>query len=177
MFIGQSPHHIVVDPAGPAIDAVMDKMVELPGKTHLGPMGQMPAMGQIHTQDRIPGLKQGEIGRHIGLGTGMGLNVDIIGAEQLNGPLDGQALGHIHEFAPAIVAFIRVALGILIGQQTALGRHDGSAGDIFRGNQLEVTALPLQFLINDLVNFRVHRRNIRVAQCCSSYFCESMMSN
>ena len=55
----------------------------------------------------------------------MRLHVRVLGAEQLLGPVDGQLLGHVDELAAAVVAPARVALGVLVGEDGALGLEHG----------------------------------------------------
>ncbi len=104
-------------------------------------MGQVTAVGQVHAQDGVSGFEQGEVDRHVGLGAGVGLHVGIVGAEELLGPFDGQALGHVHILAPAVVALVRVALGVLVGQHAALGGHHGPTGDVFRCDEFQVLSV------------------------------------
>ena len=85
----------------------------------------------------------------------MGLYVGIFGAKQFHGPFDGQAFGNIHEFTTAIIAFVRIAFCIFVGQNAALDHHHRTTGNIFRGNQLQVAALPLQLLVDHTADFRV----------------------
>jgi len=49
----------------------------------------MPTMGKIHPEDGITWFTGGEIDRHVGLGTGMRLNIGMFGAEQFLGTIDG----------------------------------------------------------------------------------------
>ncbi len=91
----------------------------------------------------------------------MRLYVGVIGAKQLLGPLDGQVLRHIHILAAAVVAPMGVSLGILVGQRAAHSGQHGFGHKVFGGNQLDVFLLPLAFLLNRLLNLRVHPKHIR----------------
>ncbi|SST14850.1 Uncharacterised protein [Acinetobacter baumannii] len=71
----------------------------------------------------------------------MRLDVGVVGAEQLPGAVDGQLLDLVDVFAAAVVALARIALGILVGQATALRLHDPLAGVVLRGDQFEMVFL------------------------------------
>ncbi len=137
-------HFVIIDAAGLAIDAVGLHAIEAAGKIDRAAVGEVAPMGQVHSQDRVAGLEQGKIGRHVGLGTGMGLYVGVLGAKEALGAIDRQLLDLVDIFAPAVVAAARIALGIFIGQQRALGFEDGPAGVVFRRDENNLPALPLQ---------------------------------
>ena len=71
------------------------------------------------------------IGGGIGLGTGMGLDVGVFGAKQFFGSIDGQIFRDINKFAAAVIPFLGIALGVLVGQYTSLGFHDRQTGGVF----------------------------------------------
>ena len=66
----------------------------------------------------------------------MGLNVGPFSAKQIAQPLDGQLLGLVHKFTPAVVALTGQALGVLVGQDASLRGHDGLAGVVLGRNEL-----------------------------------------
>ncbi len=76
---------------------------------------------------RSPRLEDGEIDGHVCLAAGVGLDVDVLGAENPLCAVDGQLLDDIHVLAAAVPAAARVALGVLVGEAGALGLHDGAA--------------------------------------------------
>jgi hypothetical protein len=118
-------------------------------------VGQVAAVGQVHAQHRVARFQQGKIGRHVGLGTRVGLHVGAVGAEQGQSPVDGQLFGPVDELTSPIVAFFGVAFGVFVGQNAALGRHDRLAGDVFRCNQLQVRLLTHGFIFDDPGDFGV----------------------
>ena len=71
----------------------------------------------------------------------MGLHVGVLDTENLLGAVDGQLLGDIHVLAAAVPALGRVALGVFVGEHRALCLHDGRAGEILAGDQLDVFLL------------------------------------
>ena len=152
---GQFIQRIVVDGAGFPFHPVMEKLEEPTGKAHRAAMGQVSAMGQIHSQKGVPRVEQGEVDRHVGLGPRMGLDIDIGSAKQLLGPLHGQIFRHVHMFATTVIPLGRIPFGIFVGQNAALDRHNGPAGDIFRCDQFQGVGLPIQFLPQHSGNFRV----------------------
>ncbi len=71
----------------------------------------------------------------------MGLNIDIIGAEQGLATLDRQILNNIHIFAAPVVTFTRITLRILVGHDATLSLENGLADKILRSDQLDFTRL------------------------------------
>ena len=138
------------------IDAVGNKVVVLAGHVHGGAMGQMAALGQIHAHDGIAQIQQGEVDGQVGLCTGMGLDVGVLGTEQLAGALDGDVLHLIHIDAAAVVKPAGQALGVLVGEHTAHGSHDRGRDDVLAGNELDVLALTGQLPVHGSPQFRVY---------------------
>ena len=94
-------------------------------------------------------LEDDEVGRHVGLGAGVGLDVDVLGAgEEGQGAILGQPLGDVHEFAAAVVALAGQALGVLVGERRALGLHHGGEGVVLAGDQLDLPALAIGLAAN-----------------------------
>ena len=95
--------------------AVADKVIQDARDIQPHPVGQMAAMCQVQTEDRVAGPERGQIHGQVRLRSGMGLDVGVLRAEQASGSLDGQLLDHIDVFAAAVVAPARIAFGILVG--------------------------------------------------------------
>ena len=49
-------------------------------------MGQVSAVGQVHAENGVPGLAHRKVHRHVSLGTGVRLDIGMLGSEQLLGP-------------------------------------------------------------------------------------------
>ena len=75
----------------------------------------------------------------------MRLDIGVGTAEQPLGAVDRQQLGDIDEFAAAIVAPARIALGVLVGEHAALGFEHGGTNEIFRRDQIDLPLLALNF--------------------------------
>ena len=155
MFPRQGGNLVEVDPVRVGPHAVTDEMVQLARDVQLHAVGQVSAVGQIEAQHDVAGLQRREVDGRIGLGAGVRLDVDVLGAEDLLGPVSGQVLGHVDELAAAVVAMARIALGVLVRQHAADGLHDGRAGVVFRGDHLQAAPLPVDFAGNGGPEFRV----------------------
>ena len=84
-------------------------------------MGQVAAVGQVHAQDRVAQVAQGLIDRVVGVGAAVGLDIGMVRAEELAGPLPGDVLHHVHALAAAVVPLAGVALGVLVGEHRGRG--------------------------------------------------------
>ena len=105
-------------------------------------MGQVAALVELHAQDPIAGADRAEVGRHVGLGPRVGLDVDVLGAgEQRQGALLGEPLGDVDELAAAVVALARQALGVLVGEPAALRLEDRREDVVLAGDELDLVVL------------------------------------
>ncbi len=136
-------HFIEIDGLRLPVHAVENHIVEPPGKVGRASVGEMAPVGEVHAEDRVAGLKHGEINGHVGLGARMGLNVHVIGSEKFLRPLDGQRLHDVHKLTAAIVALSGIPFRVLVGHDASLGLEDGFAHKILRGNEFQFSRLPL----------------------------------
>ena len=120
-------------------------------------------MRQVHGQHLVARLEEGEIDRHVRAAAGVRLHIGMLGAEQLLGPVNGQLLDHIHVLAAAVPALLRIALGVLVGQHRALRLHDGGAGEILAGDQLDILLLAQALALDGRRNFRINRSQAEVS--------------
>ncbi len=115
----------------------------------------MTAVGQIHAEDGVARFEHREVDCHVRLRSGMGLDVDVIRAEELFAPFDGQGFGDVDVLASPVVAFRGIALRVLVGHDAALRLENGLAHKIFRGDQLEFARLPAGFIQDGPCDFRI----------------------
>ena len=144
-FLGLLGKGIIVDTAIVLRDAVVGDLVELAGEVGLVSVGEVTTMRQIHGEDFIAGLEDAEVDGHVGLATAVGLNVGMLGSEKLLGTFDRESLDDIDMLTPAIPAASWITLGVLVGEAGALGLHDGLAGEVLRGDELDVLELAMMF--------------------------------
>ena len=146
---------VIVDGLGVRLHAVELGVEVFAGDGGPGAVGQVTAVGQVHAQDGVMGLEQGDVHRHVGIGAGVGLDVGVLRAKKLLGPLDGQILDLVHILAAAVVAGGGIALGIFVGEMAAHGLQHRGAHKVFRGDQLDMIPLPLQLPHHGGVDLRV----------------------
>ncbi len=140
---------VVVDLLGHRIDAVGMDLEPLAAEVDRRAVGQVAAVGQVHAQDLVAHVQDGEVGGHVGLGAGVGLDVHVLGAgEEGQRPILGQSLGHVHELAAAVVALAGQALGVLVGERRALRLHHRGEGVVLAGDQLDLPALAIGLAAN-----------------------------
>ena len=63
---------------------VGDEPPDLGGDAGRRAVGEVPAVVEAHGQDGVPGLEQGLVDGQVGGGPGVGLDVGVLGAEQLD---------------------------------------------------------------------------------------------
>ena len=102
----------------------------------------MAAVGQVEGEHGVARLDGGEVDGRVGLTAGVGLHVDVLGAEEGLEPVAGEVLHRVDEFAAAVVAVAGVALGVFVGEDAADRLHDGGAGEVLAGDHLQPFLLP-----------------------------------
>ncbi len=155
MFAGQGCHLIEVDALVLLADAVVLNAVKFTGEVQVHPVRQVAAVSEVHRQDRIARFEAGEVDGHVRLRSRVRLNVGMLGAEQFQDALDGEALGDVHELAAAVVALAGIALGVLVRQLRSLGGQHSGAGVIFGSDHLQPGLLPASLRGDGLPDFRV----------------------
>src|SRR5258705_13990552 len=90
-----------VDALGVLAYSVGDDRIELAGVVHGASGRQMAPVGEIRAEHGVAGLEQGEVDGHVGLGARVGLDVDVLGAEELLGARDRQVLDDADDLAAA----------------------------------------------------------------------------
>ncbi len=115
-------------------------------------MGEVAAVGEIHAQDRVARFQQGQKHSEVGLSAAVGLHVGPGGTKELLGALNRQLLDGIDVLTAAVIAAVRQAFGVLVGENGALGGHHRWRGEVFTGNQLQVALLPFQFFVDQSGN-------------------------
>ena len=87
----------------------------------------------------------------------MRLHVRKFRAEELARTINRKLLGFIDDFAAAIPALRRIALGIFVGQARALRRHHRTRGEVLARDEFDVVLLARFLFENDLRNRRIAR--------------------
>ena len=146
---------IVVDAMIVAAHAIGHDLEPLARHVDRRAVGQVAAGGEIEPHEGIAGLHQRHEGRRIGGGAGMRLHVCEFTSEKPGNPFNREVFRDIHVLAAAVVALARQALGILVGEDGALGFEHRAADDIFRRNQLDLIALATEFEADGLGDLRI----------------------
>ena len=145
---------VVVDAAVSA-HAVVNSVVELAGEVRGVAVREVATMRQVHGQDFVAGLDAREVDGGISLAAGVRLDVGVVSTEQGLGAVDSQLLDLVDDFATAVPALTGITFGVLIGEDAALGFHDGGKREVLGRNQLDVRLLALELGLNQAVDLRI----------------------
>ena len=140
---GQPHELLVVDALVVLADAVGHDVEVLAGEVERVAVGEVPAVGEVHPEDRVPGLAGRHVDGGVGLGARVGLHVRVVRAEDLLRAGDREALHHVHELAAAVVAPAGVALRVLVREDRAERLEHRLGDEVLGGDHLELAALPL----------------------------------
>ena len=152
---GKTLELLVIDPLVVFSDAVRDDLVELAGEVERVAVREVAAVSEVHAEQRVSRLKQGDEHAHVGLRAGVRLDVGVLGAEQRLGARDGERFGDVHELAAAVVALARVALGVLVREDRSGGFEYRRADEVLGCDQLEPRGLPRALVRDRLGNIGV----------------------
>ncbi len=155
VLVGQALDLVEVDQAVLLAHAVLHGVEPFAREVRLGAVGQVPAGRERQAHDRVAGLQQRQHDALVGLRAGVRLDVDEAAVEQPLGALDRQALGDVDELAAAVVAAARIALGVLVGEQRALGLQHAQGDDVLRGDQLDLLLLAAQLVTDGFGKLRI----------------------
>ena len=88
----------------------------------------------------------------------------MLGAEQLLRPVDRQLLDLVDDLAAAVVAPARVALGVLVRRHARDRLEHARPGEVLGGDQLDLPALALELLADQLGDLGVDLGEPRAAE-------------
>ena len=161
---GGLAHLLGLDAHGLAIDLVGDGLVVLAREVQAHAVGEVTAVSQRQAQDRVTDVGHGHEGSGVCLRTSVGLNVDVVAAEDLLRALDRERFGNIDKLAATVVAAAGVALRVLVRQNGALCLKYSARNEILRCNHLEGLALAPQLGVQHCLDFRVQLRQCHVVE-------------
>ena len=141
---GEVAHLVHVDALVARRDLVGDEPVEQAAGVDRRAVGEVTAVVEAEPEHGVAGLEQRLVHAHVGVGTGVRLDVGVLGAEQRLGPLDGQRLDVVDDGVAAVVALARVALGVLVRQHRPDGAQHRRRGEVLAGDQLQPGGLALE---------------------------------
>uniref|UniRef100_E6PYW2 Uncharacterized protein n=1 Tax=mine drainage metagenome TaxID=410659 RepID=E6PYW2_9ZZZZ len=145
--LGDGLEFVVVDGFGVFADGVEGGSILLAAEAELVAVGEVSAVSEVEAEDGVAVVEHGHVCGGVCLGTGVGLNVGVLGAEELFGAVAGEIFDDVGELAAAVVAPARIALGVLVGEDAASGFKDGFGDKVFAGDHLEAFALAEEFVV------------------------------
>ena len=151
----QTVEFVVIDRLGFLAHAVRNELVHLAGKIERMPVREVPAVRQVHAEHGVAQLQRRHVDGNVGLRARMRLHVGVLGAKQRLRAVDRKLLGAVREFAAAVIALARIALGVLVGEDRAHRFEHGFGNEIFRRNQFQAGALAASFLAENFRDLRI----------------------
>ncbi len=165
-------HLVVVDAIGLARDAVVHERVQLAGEVHLVTVRQVTPVVEAQAHHDVARLERGRVDRHVRLRAGMRLHIRVLGAEQLLGAVDRELLDLVDDLAPAVVAPTGITLGVLVRRDARDRLEDARPGEVLGGDQLDLSALPLELTPDQLGDL-----GIDVGEACAAKLLQRLLCN
>ena len=119
------------------------------------PMGEMPAVRQVQTEDGIARLQHRGISLHVCLRSGMRLHVGVLRSEQLLGSVSRQVLHDVGKFATTVIALAGIPFGILIGEHRPHCFKHRFADEVLGCDQLQPFMLAANFIVDGGSDLRI----------------------
>ena len=112
-------HFIVIDTSACAVNAVSRNVEVLAAYVYGAAVRKMSAVGQVHTQYRVTGIKQRKVHGKVCACAAVRLNVGMLTAVNLFQPVDCQLFHNVHVLATAVVPFAGITFGVLVCKHTS----------------------------------------------------------
>ena len=96
-------------------NTIRHDVVKKTGKVYRGPVCQVSARIQTHSENRVSRLANRHGHRHIGLCTGVGLYIGIFRAEKLLHSFNGNVFHLVHFLTTAVITLSGIAFRVFIG--------------------------------------------------------------
>ena len=157
VFAGEFGDLVVVDLVIVFTHAVGHGIIEGSREVQFHAVSQVTAVCEVHGEEGVAWFQHGEVDGHVGLRTGVGLDVGVFGSEEAAGAIAGEVFDDVNVFASAIVTATGESFGVFVREDRAGRFHNGGAGVIFRGDQLQAILLALGFRLNTLPDFGITR--------------------
>ena len=158
---GERLHRVVIDALGLPVHSVGDDLEVAPRIGEPVAMREMAAAGEVQAHQLVAGLEHGEIDGHVGRGAAVRLHVGVLRAEELLRPLDGEDLDLVYLLASTVVPLARIALGVLVRQDGALGGEHGRGGEVLARYKLYRGPLALEFPVQGLLDQAIYDFGVR----------------
>ena len=93
----------------------------------------------------------------------MGLDVRVVGAEELLRAIDGECFRDIDELTSAVIPLARVPFGVFVRHDRPDGLEDGRTDEVLGGNQFQSVVLALNLLADGGGDVRIGLGQVRHA--------------
>jgi len=110
-------------------------------------MRQVATGGEIEPHEDVARSHEGHEGGGIGRSTRVRLDVCKFTSEKFGNPFNCQGFRYIYILAAAVVAPSRQTFGVFVRENRPLRFENRFANDIFRGNELDLVALPTELAL------------------------------
>ena len=145
----------VIDGFRIAAHAVAHDIIHLPGKRNRSTVRKVATVRKVHSQNCISWIEGSKQDAHVGLASGMWLDIGMVRAKELFRSVSGQIFGYIDKFAAAIVALAWIAFRILIRKHRAHCFHYSLGCVVLAGDKLELIPLPGLLALHCSPKFRI----------------------
>ena len=148
-------HLVHVQAVGRFVHTVGSDVVETAREVDLHAVGQVATVRQAHSHECVTGASQSVHHCRVCLRTRVRLHVSEVRAEEFFHAVNREVFCDVYVFAPSVVAAPRVSFRVLVCKDRPLRLQNGFGDEVFRSNHLECVSLTLQFVIQNLRDFRI----------------------
>src|SRR5262249_14185091 len=149
MLAREVAHLIEVDEAVALAYAVRDAPPELARDADVPAVREMAAGREIEAHDRLAGLHEREVHGEVCGAPRVRLHVDVLGAEERLEAALREILDRVDVALALVVALVRVALGVLVGEDRARGLEHGARRVVLARDETESIGLVALFSVDE----------------------------
>ena len=142
MFEADCADGVVIDCFVVGIIRVVDERVVygvevFAGEIEVHAVREVSAVFEYEGGEGVAGLEHGHHGCHVGLGTGVGLDIGVFAAEELFGAVAGELFDLVVIFASAVVSAAWVSFRVFVGEACSHCVHDRFGDMVFGGDEFD----------------------------------------
>ena len=154
VLAGRRAHLLVIDDAVVGYP-IRHGLVQQTREIHRRAMREVATLRKVHAEECVARLEKRE--KHGGVrgSSAVRLHVCVIRTEQLLRAIDRKLLDLVDHFTATVVALARQPFRVLVRQRRTHRLHDGRRHEILAGDQFDGVALALNFLFDQMRNFRI----------------------
>ena len=159
---GDFANFVHIETPGFLIRAIRDLLEVHPGEADFPAVREVPAVRNRNAHHLVARLQKGAINGAVRRGAGIRLNVGVFATEQFLSAGDREVFKIVDDFVPFVITGAGITFAIFVRKNRTAGFHHRRRGVTFRRDHFQRRVFHLDLPLNQVVNFRIFRLQIRI---------------